>query len=104
MTSSLEEQTNKAKAVFRPRPPQAEELWLRGRRRRDVIREGVKARADRRKLIEGGHCRPRAQRLDRSQGSAARLLAGGQQLAGNFPIPITIVPGTLSAEEIEGSA
>ncbi|MEZ5776571.1 MAG: universal stress protein [Hyphomicrobiaceae bacterium] len=102
----LEEQTNKAKAVFRLARRKLKNYGCEEGAVEDVIREGVKAEQivklieedqDIAVLVLGASIDPKG------PGPLVSSLAVGK-LAGNFPIPITIVPGTLSAEEIEGLA
>lgn len=102
----IEEQTNKAKAVFRLFRRKLKGYGCDESAVDEEIREGGRA-AEIVKLIEedrdiavlvlGASTDPAG------PGPLVSSLAAGK-LAGNFPIPITIVPGTLSPEEIDGLA
>jgi nucleotide-binding universal stress UspA family protein len=102
----IEEQTNKAKAVFRLTRRKLKAEGCEEANVEDVIRAGNKAEQilklieedqDIAVLVLGASTDPAG------PGPLVSSLATGK-LAGNFPIPITIVPGTLSAEEIAGLA
>lgn len=102
----LEEQHNKAKAVFRLFRRKLKTYGCDEATVEDVVREGTKAEQilgliredeDIAILVLGASTDPAG------PGPLVSSLATGK-LAGNFPIPITIVPGTLTPEEIEGMA
>ncbi|MEZ5926200.1 MAG: universal stress protein [Hyphomicrobiaceae bacterium] len=102
----LEEQQNKAKAVFRLAARKLKAQGVDEAAIEDSLREGNKSEQilklieedqDIAVLVLGASTDPAG------PGPLVSSLATGK-LAGNFPIPITIVPGTLSAEEIEGLA
>lgn len=102
----LEEQQNKAKAVFRLFKRKLKTYGCDEAQVEEVVREGKKPEQilkfieedpDIAVLVLGASTDPKG------PGPLVSSLATGK-LAGNFPIPITIVPGTLSPEEIEGLA
>lgn len=102
----LEEQQNKAKAVFRLAARKLKSYGADEAAIEDVIREGNKSEQilkqieedqDIAILVLGASTDPAG------PGPLVTSLATGK-LAGNFPIPITIVPGNLTPEEIEGLA
>lgn len=101
-----EEGLSKAQAVFRLYGRKLKNWGLEDLPREQIVREGQKA-AEIQKLIEedkdiailvlGASTDPKG------PGPLVSTLAGGTA-AGTFPIPITIVPGKLSYEEIKGIA
>ena len=102
----LEEQQSKAKAVFRLFRRKLKGWGCEEQHVEDVVREGAKAEEivkhidqdqDIALLVLGASTDPAG------PGPLVSSLATGK-LAGSFPIPITIVPGTLTPEEIEGIA
>ncbi len=102
----IEEQTNKAKAVFRLFRRKLKGLGCEDSHVEDVILEGAKAEQilrlievdqDIAVLVLGASTDPAG------PGPLVSSLATGK-LAGSFLIPITIVPGTLTSSEIEGLA
>ena len=102
----LEEETNKAKALFRLFRRKLNQGGLDAIPVEETIREGKKADEvlklidedeDVAILILG------AASDAKGPGPLVSSLASGSY-AGTFPIPITIVPGSLSAEEIKGLA
>ena len=102
----LEEQQAKAKAVFRLFRRKLKSYGCEDAQAEDVIREGKKPEQilkhiqedqDIAVLVLGASTDPKG------PGPLVSLLAAGK-LAGTFPVPITIVPGNLSPEEIEGIA
>jgi nucleotide-binding universal stress UspA family protein len=102
----IEEQTNKAKAVFRLFRRKLKSQGCDESNVEDVIREGIKSEQivklidedrDIAVLVLGASTDPAG------PGPLVTSLATGK-LAGNFPIPMTIVPGTLTVEEIAGLA
>ena len=102
----LEEQQAKAKAVFRLFRRKLKAYGCEDAQAEDVIREGEKPEQilkhiqedpDIAVLVLGASTDPQG------PGPLVTMLATGK-LAGAFPVPITIVPGTLSPEEIEGVA
>jgi nucleotide-binding universal stress UspA family protein len=97
-----EEGLNKAKAVFRLFGLKLRAMGFEDLTPEEVVREGMKA-DEITKLIEEdedigvlvlGACKDPA-----GPGPLVSTLAGGR-LAGTFPVPITVVPGHLSTEEI----
>lgn len=102
----LEEQQNKAKAVFRLAARKLKSYGVEESAIEDSIREGNKSEQilklieedqDVAILVLGASTDPAG------PGPLVSSLATGK-LAGNFPIPITIVPGNLTPEEIQGLA
>jgi nucleotide-binding universal stress UspA family protein len=102
----LEEQQNKAKAVFRLFRRKLKTYGIEEAHVEDFIREGAKPEqilklidedSDIAVLVLGASVDPKG------PGPLVTSLATGK-MAGNFPIPITIVPGNLTPEDIEGVA
>lgn len=102
----LEEQHTKAKAVFRLFRRKLKGYGCDEPAVEDVVREGKKPEQilklieedqDIAVLVLGASTDPKG------PGPLVSSLATGK-LAGNFPVPITIVPGNLTPEEIEGLA
>ena len=102
----VEEQQAKAKAVFRLFRRKLKGYGCEDAQAEDVIREGKKPEQilkhinedrDIAVLVLGASTDPKG------PGPLISSLAEGK-LAGTFPVPITIVPGNLSPEEIEGIA
>ena len=85
----VEEETTKAKALFRLYPPQAEQRRLRERRLRGDHPRGQQGRGDPQADRRGrGHRRPGARRLDRRcRARAAGLVAGRRRGHGQLPDP-----------------
>jgi nucleotide-binding universal stress UspA family protein len=97
-----EEGHNKARAVFRLFGRKLKNMGFEDLVPEEIVREGIKAE-EITKLIEEdedigvlvlGACKDPA-----GPGPLVSTLAGGR-LAGTFPVPITVVPGHLSVEEI----
>jgi len=97
-----EEGHNKARAVFRLFGRKLKTMGFEDLVPEEIVREGIKAEAIT-KLIEEdedigvlvlGACKDPS-----GPGPLVSTLAGGR-LAGTFPVPITVVPGHLSVEEI----
>jgi nucleotide-binding universal stress UspA family protein len=101
-----EEQYNKARAVFRLHSRKLKNWGFDEITAEEIIREGQKAE-EIVKLIEEdedfGILVLGAATDPAGPGPLVSLLAAGAK-AGAFPIPITIVPGNLTLEEIEGLA
>jgi len=101
-----EEQYNKARAVFRLRSRQLKNWGFEDIVPEEIIREGQKAE-EIVKLIEEdedfGILVLGASTDPSGPGPLVSSLAAGAK-AGTFPIPITIVPGDLTVEEIAGLA
>ena len=102
----IEEQQAKAKAVFRMFRRKLKTYGCEDALAEDTIREGKKPEAilkhinedpDIAVLVLGASTDPKG------PGPLVSSLATGKG-AGSFPIPITIVPGGLTPEEIEGIA
>ena len=102
----LEEQQAKAKAVFRLFRRKLKGYGCEDAQAEDFIREGKKSEQILKHILEdpdvavlvlGASTDPKG------PGPLITSLATGKS-AGAFPVPITIVPGTLSPEEIEGIA
>jgi len=104
--SFREEQYNKARAVFRLRSRQLKNWGFEDFVPEEIIREGQKAE-EIVKLIEEdldfGILVLGASTDPAGPGPLVSSLAAGAK-AGTFPIPITIVPGNLTVEEIAGLA
>ncbi len=102
----IEEQQNKAKAVFRLFRRKLKTYGCEDANVEDFIREGAKPEQILKLIDEDGDIAVLvlgASTDPKGPGPLVTSLATGK-LAGNFPIPITIVPGTLTPEEIEGLA
>jgi nucleotide-binding universal stress UspA family protein len=101
-----EEQYNKARAVFRLRSRKLKNWGFEDMVPEEFIREGQKAE-EIVKLIEEdedfGVLVLGASTDPAGPGPLVSSLAAGAK-AGTFPIPITIVPGTLTLDEIAGLA
>ena len=102
----LEEQQAKARAVFRLFRRKLKGYGCEDAQAEDTIREGkkpeqilahIKEDPDIAVLVLGASTDPKG------PGPLISALATGKS-AGSFPVPITIVPGDLSPEEIEGIA
>jgi nucleotide-binding universal stress UspA family protein len=97
-----EEGLNKAKAVFRLFGRKIKNMGFESVVPEEVIREGIKAE-EITKLIEEdediGVLVLGASKDPSGPGPLVSTLAGGK-LVGTFPVPITVVPGHLSIEEI----
>ncbi len=102
----LEEQSKKAEAIFRLFRRKLKNDGFEDIEVEDVVREGKKAEqivnlinedADIGVLVLGASTDPAG------PGPLVSSLATGK-LAGSFPVPITVVPGTLSADEIKAMA
>lgn len=97
-----EEGQNKAKAVFRLFGRKLKAMGFEDLAPEEIVREGTKA-DEITKLIEEdrdiGVLVLGASKDPSGPGPLVSSLAGGK-LAGSFPVPITVVPGHLSTEEI----
>lgn len=102
----LEEETNKAKALFRLFRRKLNQVGFESLATEEVIREGKKAEEliklidedeDIAILVLG------ASTDAKGPGPLVSSLAAGK-VAGSFPIPITIVPGNLSLEDLKALA
>jgi nucleotide-binding universal stress UspA family protein len=97
-----EEGHNKAKAVFRLFGRKIKAMGFETLAPDEIVREGVKAE-EITKLIEEDHdigvLVLGASKDPSGPGPLVSTLAGGK-LVGTFPVPITVVPGHLSLEEI----
>ena len=97
-----EEGHNKAKAVFRLFGRKLKAMGFEDLVPEEIVREGMKAE-EITKLIEEdediGVLVLGASKDPSGPGPLVSTLAGGR-LAGTFPVPITVVPGHLSIEEI----
>lgn len=102
----LEEQQAKAKAVFRLfrrklkaygcDEPQVEDIVREGKKPEQILKH-IMEDEDIAVLVLGASTDPKG------PGPLVSTLAAGKQ-AGTFPVPITIVPGNLTPEEIAGIA
>jgi nucleotide-binding universal stress UspA family protein len=101
-----DEQHRKARAVFRLRARKLKSWGFEDIGQEEIVREGYKAE-EIVKLIEEdrdfGILVLGASTDQQGPGPLVSSLAAGAK-AGAFPIPITIVPGNLTLEEIEGLA
>ena len=97
-----EEGHNKARAVFRLLGRKLKNMGLEDLEPEEIVREGIKAE-EIIKLIEEdqdiGVLVLGASKDPSGPGPLVSTLAGGRH-AGTFPVPITVVPGHLSIEEI----
>jgi len=102
----LEEETNKAKALFRLFRRKLNQAGFESLVTEEVIREG-KTAEEIIKLIEEDEdiaILVLGAAMDaKGPGPLVSSLAAGK-FAGSFPIPITIVPGTLSLEDLKALA
>jgi nucleotide-binding universal stress UspA family protein len=97
-----EEGHNKARAVFRLFGRKLKNMGFENLEPEEIVREGIKAE-EITKLIEEdqdiGVLVLGASKDPSGPGPLVSTLAGGRH-AGTFPVPITVVPGHLSIEEI----
>lgn len=101
-----EEQMNKARAVFRLHTRKLKNWGFESMQVVEHIREGQKADEILKHILEDadiGILVLGASTDPSGPGPLVSSLAAGGK-AGNFPVPITIVPGTLTLPEIEGLA
>jgi Universal stress protein family len=102
----VEEETTKAKALFRMFRRKLNLAGFEGVASEEVIREGTKGE-EIRKVIDGDEDIAilvlGASTDATGPGPLVASLAAGTA-AGNFPIPITIVPGNLDLEDIQALA
>lgn len=99
-----EEQMNKARAVFRLYQRKLKNWSFENMQVDEHIREGQKADEILKLILDDaeiGILVLGASTDPAGPGPLVSSLAAGSK-AGTFPVPITIVPGTLSLEEIEG--
>jgi nucleotide-binding universal stress UspA family protein len=97
-----EEGLNKAKAVFRLFGRKLKAMGLEDIVPEEIVREGIKAEEISKTIEEDediGVLVLGASKDPSGPGPLVSTLAGGRH-AGTFPVPITIVPGHLSIEEI----
>ena len=106
MDTFRDEQYQKARAVFRLRARKLKNWGFEDIAHEEIIREGHKAE-EIVKLIEEdrdfGILVLGASTDPAGPGPLVSSLAAGAK-AGTFPIPVTIVPGNLTIEEIQGLA
>lgn len=101
-----EEGQNKAKAVFRLFGRKLKAMGFEKLEPEEIIREGDKGEEIMKVIDEDEDIAVLvlgASRDPSGPGPLVSLLAAGKA-AGTFPIPITIVPGTLTIDEIKGLA
>lgn len=101
-----EEQTNKARAVFRLSTRKLKNWGFDDLFVEEIIREGQTAEEIVKLIDEDGNIGILvlgAATDAKGPGPLVSLLAGGTK-AGSFSIPITVVPGGLSIEEVAGLA
>lgn len=97
-----EEGLNKAKAVFRLFGRKIKAMGFERLEPEEIVREGMKDEEITRLIEEDGDIGVLvlgASKDPSGPGPLVSTLAGGR-LAGTFPVPITVVPGHLSIEEI----
>jgi len=97
-----EEGHNKARAVFRLFSRKLKNMGLEDLVPEEIVREGIKAEEITKLIDEDqdiGVLVLGASKDPSGPGPLVSTLAGGR-LAGTFPVPITVVPGHLSIEEI----
>lgn len=97
-----EEGLNKARAVFRLFGRKLRAMGFEKIVPEEIVREGVKAEEITKQIEEDediGVLVLGASKDPSGPGPLVSTLAGGR-LAGTFPVPITVVPGHLSIEEI----
>jgi nucleotide-binding universal stress UspA family protein len=97
-----EEGLNKAKAVFRLFGRKLKSMGFESLVPEEIVREGIKAEEITNLIEEDqdiGVLVLGASKDPSGPGPLVSTLAGGR-LAGTFPVPITVVPGHLSIEEI----
>jgi nucleotide-binding universal stress UspA family protein len=97
-----EEGLNKAKAVFRLFGRKLRAMGFEKLVPDEIVREGMKAEEITKQIEEDediGVLVLGASKDPSGPGPLVSTLAGGK-LAGSFPVPITVVPGHLSIEEI----
>lgn len=97
-----EEGLNKAKAVFRLFGRKLKAMGFEDLEPEEIVREGAKADEITKAIEEDediGVLVLGASKDPSGPGPLVQTLAGGK-LAGSFPVPITVVPGHLSIEEI----
>jgi nucleotide-binding universal stress UspA family protein len=97
-----EEGHNKARAVFRLFGRKLRAMGLEGIVPEEVVREGIKSEEITKQIEEDqdiGVLVLGASKDPSGPGPLVTELAGGR-LAGTFPVPITVVPGSLAIEEI----
>ena len=98
-----EESQAKAKAVFRLYTRKLKNWGYEDIELEEIVREGIKAEEIRQLIDEDpdiGILVLGASVESSGPGPLVSSLAGGKN-AGNFPVPITVVPGCLTLEEIE---
>jgi nucleotide-binding universal stress UspA family protein len=101
-----EEQINKARAVFRLYGRKLKNWGFEDMQPEEHIREGQKADEILKLILEDdaiGILVLGASADPAGPGPLVSSLAAGAK-AGTFPVPVTIVPGTLTVEEIKGLA
>ncbi len=101
-----EEGLNKAKAVFRMFGRKLKAMGFESLTPEEIVREGNKAEEITKQIDEDqdiGVLVLGASKDPSGPGPLVTTLAGGK-LVGTFPVPITVVPGHLSTEEILGLA
>lgn len=104
--AQLEEQTNKARAIFRLFRRKLNNEGYEAVRTEEVIREGKKAEEIVKQIDEDEDVAVLvlgASKEASGPGPLVSSMAAGA-LAGKFPIPITIVPGALAIEDIKALA
>lgn len=102
----LEEETNKARALFRLYRRKLSNSSFEGVTTEEVIREGIKAEEITKLIDEDEDIAILvlgAAPDNKGPGPLVSSLAAGR-LAGTFPIPVTIVPGNLGLDDIKALA
>lgn len=98
----IDEETNKAKALFRLFRRKLTQAGFEGIACEEAIREGVKPEEIRKTIDEDEDIAILvlgAASDTKGPGPLVSMIAAGK-LAGTFPIPVTVVPGNLTLEDI----
>jgi nucleotide-binding universal stress UspA family protein len=103
--AQLEEQTNKARAVFRLFRRKLNNEGYEAVQTEEVIREGKKLEEIVKQIDEDEDVAVLVLGASKEAAGPGPLVSGlASGLAGKFPIPITIVPGDLEVEDIKALA
>ena len=103
--AQLEEQTNKARAVFRLFRRKLNNEGYEAVQTEEVIREGKKLEEIVKQIDEDEDVAVLVLGASKEAAGPGPLVSGlASGLAGKFPIPITIVPGDLAVEDIKALA
>src|SRR5512134_789340 len=103
--AQLEEQTNKARAIFRLFRRKLNNEGYEAVQTEEVIREGKKLEEIVKQIDEDEDVAVLVLGASKEAAGPGPLVSGlASGLAGKFPIPITIVPGDLAVEDIKALA